>query len=71
MKGNKALSQWNLSPVLYGGILYFSEANSSLDSSGEEFAQIFNEINKYLKVQINLKRIFIYFIENLSKFFSR
>ena len=47
MKGNKALSQWNLSPILYGGILYISEANSSLDSSREEFAQIFNEINKY------------------------
>ena len=71
MKENKPLSQWNLTPVLYGGILYISGINSALDSSKEEFAQIFNEINKYSKVQINLKRIFIYFIENLSKFFSR
>ena len=47
MKGNKPVSQWNLSPVLYGGILYISGANSALDSSKEEFAQIFHEINKY------------------------
>ena len=71
MKGNKPVSQWNLTPVLYGGILYISGANSALDLSREEFAQIFHEINKYSKVQINLKRIFIYFMENLSKFFFR
>ena len=47
MKGNKPVSQWNLTPVLYGGILYISGANSALDSSKEEFAQIFHEINKY------------------------
>ena len=47
MKGNKPVSQWNLPSILYGGILYISGANSTLDSSREEFAQIFNEINKY------------------------
>ena len=47
VKENKHLSQWNLPPVLYGGILYISGVNSALDSSREEFAQIFNEINKY------------------------